>query len=467
MKVSLTFCAATLLLLHFTAQGADSRPGLLTDWLQKTVPAATAWDVGGQFRLRYEDRENAGAFPNRDFIRSGQMNSDDYLLFRERLHLGYAPQSWISFFVEGRDSRALFDQRDPSPDHDTLDLHQAFVTLGDPRQFPVSAKVGRQELAYGDERFIGTSDWSNTGRVFDAAKVRFENQFLWADAFAGRVVLPYDDHFNEANDYDLFTGVYASSQSLAPWQETQLFFLARTVSGKSPSAIALGVGGPGARDIYTAGLRFRSLPGKLAGWDYGAEFARQFGSINSGARRIDHDALAANVLAGYTCTNFWGLPRLGVEYTYASGDRNPNDGVHETFDLLFGTNHKPYGAMDLFGLRNVHMPSANLTVKPATSLSLRAEYLLFWLADTGDFLYPESAAGRSGNGYGLHPGFGSFVGSELDVIASYQPRSWAELQCGYGRFFVGDYIRQSVRTVPANGGAVDANWVYVQAKFAF
>jgi hypothetical protein len=38
---------------------------------------------------------------------------------------------------------------------------------------------------------------------------------------------------------------------------------------------------------------------------------------------------------------------------------------------------------------------------------------------------------------------------------------------GYGHFFGGEYIKQSVESVPANGGAVDANWFYVQAKFTF
>jgi hypothetical protein len=182
---------------------------------------------------------------------------------------------------------------------------------------------------------------------------------------------------------------------------------------------------------------------------------------------MDHEALAADVVAGYTWQEVWGTLRFGAEYTYGSGDHDPNDKTHETFDLLFGTNHKLYGLMDLFGLRNTHSPSVSFTIKPTKQFSLRADYLMFWLADTQDFLYPESSAQRTGNGYGLHPNFSSFVGSEFEIIGTYQPAKWAELQCGYGHFFVGDYIRQSVKTVPANGGAVDANWFYVQAKLNF
>lgn len=52
-------------------------------------------------------------------------------------------------------------------------------------------------------------------------------------------------------------------------------------------------------------------------------------------------------------------------------------------------------------------------------------------------------------------------------MGSYTVKSWCKLQAGYGHFFVGDYIKESVATVAANGGAVDANWVFVQTTISF
>ncbi len=445
----------------------NSSASLLNAWLREQTPAATNWDIGGQLRVRYEDKENAGFVPNRDFIAHGQDNSNDFLELRTKLHLGWTPASWVNFFVEGRDSRVWFDKRVPTPFEDNFDLHQAFAVLGNAREFPLTLKVGRQEMLYGDERFIGIADSSNSGRVFDAAKLRFENDFCWVDAFAGRVIIPHDKSFNVPNDYDWFSGIYASSKKIIPRQETQLYFLARNVGVKSPNAIENGFGGPTSRDVYTVGARVKSLPGAFNGWDYGAEIAGQFGSINSGGQRFAHEAIAADALLGYTWTNAAGSPRLGVGYSYSSGDSNPNDNKIETFDLLFGPAHRLYGMMDLFGLRNSHNPSASLTIKPAKGLSMKLEYLAFWLADTHDFAYPETGSGRSGNGYGLNPQHDSFLGSELDLLATWQPAKWMEMQFGYGHFFVGDYIRQSVNSFPANGGAVDADWIYLQGKLFF
>ena len=471
--IGLVAAAALLLAAPWAAaEDKKSEPasaGLLNDWLRHGSESFNPWDVGGSVRLRYEIEEDGGSFPNNDFIHRGVENDNDFFTARARVHLGYTPATWMNFFAEGRDARVWGDKRSGNPENDEFDLYQGYFVVGDLKKFPVTFKLGRQEMLYGEERFVGISDWSATGRSFDAAKLRFENEDFWVDAFVSRVVIPYDDHFNQPNDYDWFSGIYASTRKLVPWQETQLYFLARNVGPESPNAAATGIGGPGERDVYTIGTRMKSLPGKLHGWDYSTELAWQFGGIVEGGVYNNLRAFAADVTLGYTWTNVWAVPRLGVSYTYASGDSSGADNSHEAFEPLLGTNHSLYGLMDLFGLRNTHHPGVNLGFKPANGLSVRLNFLMFWLADDRDFLYPESGSGRNANGYGRNPQFDSYVGSEIDMIVSYQPPHlrWTEFQLGYGHFFVGDYIGQSVRSVPANGSAVDADWFYVQAKFSF
>jgi hypothetical protein len=442
--------------------------GLLNDWLREQSPGFEKWDIGGEARLRYEIRSNAGFVANRDFGQNLD-NSNDYLLLREKVHVGYRPADWVLVYGEARDSVAVDDDRRPSPENDFLDLHQAYALFGNAKDFPLLVKVGRQEMIYGDERFVGVSDWSNTGRSFDAVKFRYENEKFWVDAFTGRVVVPYDEHFNVANDYDWFSGLYASTREGLPWQESQAFAFSRNAGSGVTDAIALGVPGSpsGPRDVYTFGARVKSLPGKLAGWDYSAEIAGQFGSVVSGGVRRDLEAMTGDATGGYTWAEAPWSPRLGVGYTYASGDRNPNDDKAETFEPLFGTNHKFYGFMDLWGPRNIHSGRFSASCKPVKGLVLSADYHLVWLADTHDSFYPESGAGRAGNGYGRNPGFSSFVGSEINAVASYTPAPWADLQLGYGHFFTGDYIEESITSVAANGGVTDADWFYTQVKLRF
>lgn len=462
-----------------TAKTSVAGSGRLNDWLRKESPAFGPWDIGGQFRARYELKDNGGPFPNRDFRRRGVDADNSYLLLREKIHLGYAPCPWFAIYTEGRDSSSTGDARNPNPEADEFDLHQAFVKVGDANSFPLTAKIGRQEFVYGDERLMGNGDWGNIPRAFDAATLRFEHALLWVDAFAGRVVLPDDHNLNMPNDYDWLSGIYASTTTLIPKQETQLYLLLRNASADAAAAQAGSlVGLPSARDIYTFGLRVKSLPGQRKGWDYSAELAGQIGSVNQavpgvGPRRLDHEAMAASVGGGYTWTKAFGSPRLGLEYNYASGDRDPTDGKNETFENLFPTNHKLYGYMDFVGWRNIHNPRFSASLKPTKALTLTLDYHLFWLADTHDFFYPESGPGRGASGptipsepasYGRNPGFGSFVGSEINLDATYALKPWTIVRAGYGHFFVGDYARSSLSSV---GGAKDADWVYVQTTFSF
>jgi hypothetical protein len=442
--------------------------GLLNDFLRDQHSAFTNWDIGGQVRGRFEAKSGfavPGTAGAADFSRATPDNH--YWLLREKVHVGWRPASWLSVFGEGRDSSSWNDDRTPEPEEDSIDLHQAFLALGNPREFPLAAKVGRQELRYGDERLVGAFDWNNLGRVFDAAKLRFENDTLWADAFAGRVVLANDGEFNVANDYDWFSGVYASSQKLVPKQETQLYFLARNTDPQSPTATAGSpqAGGPTARDIYTAGLRVKSLPGQFGGWDYGAELAGQFGDFydSSRTRGLDHQAFAAHAAGGYSWKDAWGTPRLGLEYNFASGDGDSADDDHGTFENLFPTNHKFYGFMDFVSWQNIHNVRLTSAIQPVKNLTVSLDYHLFWLADTSDYFYSVSGAPRNTGGYGIRPSNDHFAGSELDLIATYQVRNFGVAQLGYGHFFRGDYVKGSL----AATGSKDADWFYAQLTFNF
>ena len=215
-KITLTFTAGLLFVVSVAAQSPKAPPpaasaGLLNDWLREQNSEFASWDLGGQIRARFESKSGyavpgvAGAV---DFAKTTPDN--DYWLVREKLHVGWKPVDWLNLYAEARDSSSWNDKRVPETEEDVFDLHQAYVSLGNAKKFPVTAKIGRQELIYGDERLLGASDWGNLGRVFDAAKLRYENNSLSVDFFAGRVVIPRDDQFNTVNDYDWLSGVYAS-----------------------------------------------------------------------------------------------------------------------------------------------------------------------------------------------------------------------------------------------------------------
>jgi len=466
--------------------------GFLNEYLRAQNPYMNQWDFGGTDRLRFEDKSGfaiQGHTGSVDFRDHGADMVNDYFLNRLRFHVGYT-EKWWSAYVEPQSSVALSDERfayanapaipgtvkrkENGPEADAIDLHQAYFTLGNHKEFPLSLKAGRQELSYGEERLVGAFGWNNVGRSFDAAKVRWQNEFFGADFFTGYPVIPENGKFIDVdNTHDWFSGIYATSTKI-PTTILDVYFLSRNADRKaintepSPQFPQ-----PTARDIYTIGGRLKSKPGELGNFDYSLEGAYQFGDFADPTKpaltapRLKQDAFMFVAQGGYTFADLWATPRLGLEYDYSSGDGNSADGMHGTFDNLFPTNHKFYGYMDFISLQNIQDVRGELTLKPTTRLSVALEGHGFWLANTHDYFYNVAGAPRTtggASGYGIHSGYSPFVGTELDLIAGYALTRYAQIEGGYGHFFTGKYIQQSLVSA---GGERDADYAYVQFTLNF
>ncbi len=475
---------------------ASASAGLLNDHLRLFNSAFTNWDFGGSVRGRYEVKDGygiAGVPGSLDFRAQGADVANDFFDEKIRFRGGYTDQWWTAL-VEGESSLAQSDQRwayannpfvpgtvakrGEGPDADSIELHQAVVTVGNHREFPVSLKLGRMELSYGDERLIGAFAWNNIGRTFDGLKLRWQNEWFGADLFATHPVIPQNGVFDVPNHEDYFSGLYATSLKI-PKHSFEFYFLARNASAGAAAVVpSPQFPQPSARDIYTIGFRIKSRPGDLGPWDYALESAYQFGNmvdnragVNTPTARLDQSAYMVVGQGGYTFTDLWATPRLGLEYVFSSGDSDPFDGAHETFDNLFHTNHKFYGYMDFISLQNIQDLRASLLLKPTKKINVTIEGHGFWLADTHDSFYNVGGVARGGTaptpgtGYGVNPGYSRFVGTEIDTVATYNVTRFAQLEAGYGHFFTGDYIEQSLSSPLF--GAQDANFFYAQVNLSF
>jgi hypothetical protein len=202
-------------------------------------------------------------------------------------------------------------------------------------------------------------------------------------------------------------------------------------------------------DIYTFGLR---VYGKAGRFDYDINGTFQFGTFN----KLDREAGAFYLEGGYTFSKVW-KPRLGIEYNFASGDGDPNDDKHNTFDDLYATAHGRYGLMDFFRWRNMHEININAVAYPHTDLKASASFHSFWLAETEDRWYNAYnkiqrwvPTGRAR----------SFVGNELDIILQYSFLKYFTAVAFYGHFFAGGYVADT-------GESDDADLTYFEIRFEF
>ena len=129
------------------------------------------------------------------------------------------------------------------------------------------------------------------------------------------------------------------------------------------------------------------------------------------------------------------------EYKFASGTRDPSDPTRSgTFETSYASNHNRFGRQDLFGWSNIHNAQAGATYGLTRALSLTVMYNNSWLASARDALYANSGKVIAQDATGAH------VGQELDTFFTYKYGVF-EFGAGYGRFFKGDFIRQTTSGV--------------------
>ena len=485
-------------------------PGYLNESLRAADPYMNAWDIGVNVRARYEGKDDAGftyTGQNADFRLTGPGptvdNNNGYYLTRLMPRVAYTAKAF-AVTVEGRTSASLDDERGDQRvaadankpgralaenDRD-LNLHQAFLFVGNHKEFPLSLKLGRQELVYGDQRTLGHFRWNNHARTFDAAKIRWQHALFGVDAFTGGLV--YNDHrnFNKSHlGKDSFSGLYFNFPNIPGVSANNLveaFLYSRNVTADSArvavdpnnnpyAGVAAPFRNPAKQDLYTAGLRYKSKPLAYGPWDYSAELMHQFGNrantgpvalsaAVAGAARLRQDAYSAILAGGYTLTASAWQHRFGLTYSYASGDKSATDQTSQTFQNLFATTHLFYGYMDLNSLQNLHDIRLAWAFKPRTNMSINLEYHLHRLARTTDSWYNVAGVARAGGaanagtGYAISPTFSQQLGSEIDLLFGWHFIPSTQLEVGVSRYFRGDYIKQSLRTL----GSKDANYVYVQ-----
>jgi hypothetical protein len=441
-------------------------------------------------RLRYEDRAN-----NFDFDSASYSPTDDsWWVQRFRVGLTWKANATTSLQLQLQDAREWGSDRPKVPfilgaeGNDALNLRLASVTFGDPKKSPVAFTLGRQILAFGDERLVGPSEWNNFARTFDAGKL------VWsvvpgqttATLFASSVVNVQSTtngsgwKFDHSSRNDLFSGFYVTHKldatdtldSYLLWRDKKdnnpiYSAPSAPIPAASRTAAAYDIG----QDVYTFGTRYVKAP-KEGAFDTEIEVAFQGGNVNrqttaatgsyaGTSPTLDQRAWAIHMLVGYTPAGAPGKLRFDVEYNLASGDTDRNDGKNGSFMNLFPSTHKQYYSLiDLFSWKNLREVTATVRVSPLPKTTVRFDYHDVSLYSSQDAWYRANAVATVRPLNAAAQGAPNRAGEEFDLTVAWTPRPWIALDVGWGRFFAGPYLR-------ATGASSDANFVYAQTTLKF
>lgn len=400
---------------------------------------------GGQARFRYENfsNENFGAVEN----------DEGYYLQRYLLHADLHLGPHVRVF--GQIKSSLVDDGREVPtsarpiDKDDIDIQQLFGDLKLPlgEKNSLTLRFGRQDLIYGAQRLISPLDWTNTRRTFEGFKASLALGDHTLDGFVVRPVVIDDHSLNEGN-YDVtFAGVYdtIAMPAVLKGANTKLDLYGLGLWDRTTVDI----------DTYTLGARFATNPKPF---DVDVELDYQFGENGT----VDISAYSFAVEGGYTAEALTFKPRAYLGFDYASGDEEPADDEFNRFNQLFPLGHAYFGYIDVIARQNIvdlH-PGLELTLanngRYAKKLSLRTDYHLFWRAEENDGVF--NAGGgllRAAGGNDERE-----IGSELDLLLTWQVDRHLSAYFGYSHFFAGDFIEQT-------GPGDDIDFAYAAVQYTF
>ncbi|KAA3613183.1 MAG: hypothetical protein D8M58_12820 [Calditrichaeota bacterium] len=369
---------------------------LLTSFLFSDLLAQDGtWVVNGQVRHRFN-------MMGQDF--NGDTKTINNNELRTRIGVKFMPTEDVIGFIQLQDSRVMGTESSTLTDGsaDALDAHQAYAQINKLFGMPLSMKVGRMEVALGNQRLIGAVGWHNIGRSFDgiqfthAADNHSLHVFNFKTGEAGG--------FGDTSDVEVM-GAWADFKVNEDLRVQGYGIWDRTV-------------GPGMMSRITAGTQVDFKMGDLSAT---GEFAYQTGQISS---TVDYAGMmyALNGTYNMNGTSFSaGLASL-------SGDDPTTTDKVESFNTLFATNHKFYGMMDYFLNVPVHSKGGGLLdihVKASTKIcektSIKGAFHMFSAN--------EKVGGEDA------------IGNEIDLFLTHGYNKNVKFQGGFGYFMPGDFVK--------------------------
>jgi len=374
----------------------------------------------------------------------------------------------VKLFVQFSDSRLMGDTPGGTLGRGlNIDVHQAFVQMNGLFGMPMDLQVGRFEMKYGTERFIGPVGWHYVGRTFDGARAKFNlSDNFKLDAFTTLMRIDPDegykgnpnskiDRTGKTSNGSSLSGLWASIKANKANKLDVFYYyeLDRMDAGKNPAGDKV--------DVLS-----RSTIGASHWGNYGSistitEAAYQLG--NAGGS--DLAAYTASLQIHYNFDD--GSVGLGADLmsgTAWDANKDVKAGevpVSNSYATSFGTNHKFYGYMDYF--ISVDKNTANA--------GLNDFYLMFKYNLDDNLLFVTNIHQFTTNVESVKD-MKTDIGQEIDLSLKYTFSPSAKITFGQSVFLPGEWMKATYKqTDPTDATKVTrgedmAFWSYIMFQIS-
>ena len=387
--------------------------------------------ISGEVRLRAESQNNFndkyyGTNPTKG------VEHDNYLLSRVRIGVDYDfSDEWHGKFSV-QDSRAIgwaltdddwynkeYDMIH-NPQQDVFELSLTYLQYT-PKGSGLGFKVGRQKIAYGDNRVFGLGEGRNSGKFWDAVKFSYKTGEHWVDFFYGRTMLhdPEVFSFRHRHGY-IGAGLYGHlAYKTFAFEPIVVYKYNNDGNLKYQK-----------RTTYYYGARFYDT--NVHGFFYDMTYIKAEGEQTTlEGTKVDVAAYGYHAEAGYHFVALPGKPKVGIGYTYATGnDANTSD--IERFDGVFGANGL-YGRMELMKWGNLKDQELYVKIKPMKRVQCRLGYHRLNADEASDQWMSYKIPGMRADHYG----------DEIDLLVTVNVNKSLKVMTGVSYFIPGDWIAEA------------------------
>ena len=316
----------------------------------------------------------------------------------------------------------------------------------------LAVRMGRMQLDYNNARFLGNLDWAAQGRSHDALKIHYKNDSRGVSFHAGVA-------FNQTTDprepARLFGTVYTG---VSNYKHMQFAWFQKKFTNSDLSLLFQNDGRQVvvATDTLVASRQTYAVVGnhQRSGWSLGGEFYYQGGKNGS------NNSVSAFLLALYITLKTDLTPvTVGIDHLSGTSITDTKD---NSFDPLYGTNHKFYGFMDYFYVGNFHGQAATTSglndVFVKTSFKLSDKTSLN--AHGHFFSSPASLHNPSDTSQEID----KYLGTELDLVLVWKPAKNVVVNLGYSQMWAASSM-EAIKVTPGDHSALN-NWAWLMVDFA-
>jgi hypothetical protein len=287
--------------------------------------------IGGEIREHYQNYTNVnfGQIPA-----SYVTGNPHQWLHRLLLHGDLQLHSNFRVFAQFNNTVRFWN---PNPitnqvDQNTLSFHQWFADLKLADKLVL--RLGRQELLFGQERFIAAREGPNNRQSFLGAHVIHQAKRIRTDLFYTHPIRLNQGAFDDEKSTEKLTGLHVKYDRVLKLLNADAFYYYfESKAREYYSSI-------GAEKRHTLGVHLYSNPQRF---NYDFEFSRQMGTFKS----LDIRAMMA-----VWDVNLAVMPHrfIGFSGNFVPGDQSTQDGQLNTFNTLFA--RPPFGQTVALNISN-------------------------------------------------------------------------------------------------------------------